>query len=58
MKRSTKKAMSADKLTNETQGNGVKKKGPIKRALIAAGVMIAARFVIKKLTGSNDQPTV
>lgn len=50
--------MSADKLTNETQGNGVKKKGPIKRALIAAGVMIAARFVIKKLTGSNDQPTV
>jgi hypothetical protein len=55
MKSSTKKAVT-DKVANEVASSG-KKRGPIKRALIAAGVMIAARFVIKKLTGTDNQTT-
>ena len=55
MKNSTKKDV-ASSVANAVASSG-KKKGPIKRALIAVGVTLAARYVMKKLTGSKDQPT-
>lgn len=53
MKNSSKK-IKTEKAVAEVPANDNKRKGPIKRALITAGIMLAARFVIKKLTGNNQ----
>ncbi|HEY8404264.1 MAG TPA: hypothetical protein VIK71_06595 [Flavobacteriales bacterium] len=54
MKNSSKQIKTEKVAAEAPTNNGNKRKGPIKRALITAGIMLAARFVIKKLTGNNQ----